>query len=382
MITKRKLVALAAISAGLLLAGCNDNTASNAANATASAASNAADTVANTANKAADAASNAASAASNAGGTLAAVKNAGVLKCGVNTGLPGFSIADSDGKWGGIDVDMCRAVAAAVLGDSTKVKYIPLNAKERFTALQSGEIDILSRNTTWTLTRDASLGLNFAGTTYYDGQGFLVKKSLGVSGAKELDGATVCIQAGTTTELNLADYFRANDMEYTPVVFDTTDQVAAGFEAERCDVLTSDQSQLYALRIKLKDPASAVVLPEVISKEPLGPVVRQGDDQWFNVVKWSLFAMLNAEEAGVSMANVDSMKDSKQPAVRRILGLEGPKGEGLGLSDDWAYQIVKQVGNYGEVFERNVGSGSPLNVARGVNALWSKGGFQYAPPIR
>lgn len=382
MAIKRKLVALAAISAGLVLTGCNDNTASNAANATANAASTAADAAADTANKAADAVSNVANAATNAGSTLGNVQAAGVLKCGVSTGLPGFSNADSSGQWTGIDVDVCRAIAAAVFGDASKVKYIPLNAKERFTALQSGEIDVLSRNTTWTLTRDASLGLNFAGTTYYDGQGFLVNKKLGVKSAKELNGATVCIQAGTTTELNLADYFRANGMEYTPVVFDNSDQTVGGFEAGRCDVLTSDQSQLYALRIKLKDPTSAVVLPEVISKEPLGPVVRQGDDQWFNVVKWSLFAMLNAEEAGVTMANVDSMKDSKQPAVRRILGLEGPKGEGLGLRDDWAYQIVKQVGNYGEVFDRNVGSGSPLNVARGVNALWNKGGFQYAPPIR
>lgn len=382
MAIKRKLVALAAISAGLVLTGCNDNTASNAANATANAASTAADAAADTANKAADAVSNVANAATNAGSTLGNVQAAGVLKCGVSTGLPGFSNADSSGQWTGIDVDVCRAIAAAVFGDASKVKYIPLNAKERFTALQSGEIDVLSRNTTWTLTRDASLGLNFAGTTYYDGQGFLVNKKLGVKSAKELNGATVCIQAGTTTELNLADYFRANGMEYTPVVFDNSDQTVGGFEAGRCDVLTSDQSQLYALRIKLKDPTSAVVLPEVISKEPLGPVVRQGDDKWFNIVKWSLFAMINAEEAGVSMANVDSMKDSKQPAVRRILGLEGPKGEGLGLRDDWAYQIVKQVGNYGEVFDRNVGSGSPLNVARGVNALWNKGGFQYAPPIR
>lgn len=373
MTTKRKLVALAAITAGLLLAGCNEKGGDGAAAGAASAASAAGAAVVDTATQAAAAVK---------GGTLASVKADDVVKCGVNTGLPGFSITDSDGKWAGIDVDMCRAVAAAVLGDADKVKYIPLNAKERFTALQSGEIDILSRNTTWTLTRDASLGLNFAGVTYYDGQGFMVKKSLGVNSAKELDGATVCIQSGTTTELNMADYFRANGMEATTVVFDTTDQVAAGFEAGRCDVLTSDQSQLYALRIRLKDPSSAVVLPEVISKEPLGPVVRQGDDQWFNVVKWSLFALLNAEEAGITMANADTMKESKQPAVRRLFGLEGPKGEGLGLNDDWAYQIVKQVGNYGEVFERNVGAGSPLKVDRGVNKLWRDGGFQYAPPIR
>lgn len=388
MSIKTKLVVMATAAAAIALTGCNDNTASNAANTAANAAANtaanAADTVSTAASNTVEAAGNAvdkvASAVSTS--TLGAVKAAGVLKCGVSTGLPGFSIADSNGNWTGIDVDVCRAVAAAVLGDASKVKFIPLNAKERFTALQSGEVDVLSRNTTWTMTRDASLGLNFAGVTYYDGQGFLVKNSLGVKSAKELNGATLCIQAGTTTELNLADYFRANGMEYTPVVFDTSDQTVQGFEAGRCDVLTSDQSQLYALRIKLQDPTSAGVLPEVISKEPLGPVVRQGDDQWFNVVKWALFAMINAEEYGVSKANVEEMKNSKDPNVRRILGLEDPKGDILGLDDDWGYQIVKQVGNYGEVFDRNVGSGSPLNVARGVNELWSKGGFQYAPPIR
>ncbi|MGY0217297.1 amino acid ABC transporter substrate-binding protein [Endozoicomonadaceae bacterium StTr2] len=317
-----------------------------------------------------------------AASTLESVQERGYLQCGVNTGLPGFSSPDDKGNWQGMDVDTCRAVAAATLGDADKVKFIPLTAKERFTALQSGEIDVLSRNTTWTLTRDSSLGLNFAGVNYYDGQGFLVSKNLGVKSALELDGATVCIQAGTTSELNLADYFRQHKMEYQPVVFDTSDQTISGFEAGRCDMLTSDQSQLYALRIKLKKPDSAMVLPEVISKEPLGPVVRQGDDQWFNIVKWSLFAQLNAEEMGLTSANIDSQKKSDNPAVGRFIGKEGIKGKGLGLADDWAYQIVKQVGNYGEIFERNVGEGSPLKIARGINALWNQGGIQYAPPIR
>ena len=311
--------------------------------------------------------------------TLDSVKSKGFIQCGVSTGLPGFSNADSAGNWKGLDVDVCRAVAAAVLGDAKKVKYTPLTAKERFTALQSGEIDILPRNTTWTLTRDASLGLNFAGVNYYDGQGFMVSKNLGVKSAKELDGAAVCIQAGTTTELNLADYFRENGMKYKSVTYDTSDATVKGFEAGRCDVLTSDQSQLYALRIKLKDPGSAIVLSEVISKEPLGPVVRQGDDKWFNIVKWALFAMVNAEEMGVTSKNVSSMKNSKNPSVGRLLGGQGEK---LGIGDDWAYNIINQVGNYGEAFERNVGMDSPLKISRGLNALWTKGGLQYAPPIR
>ena len=323
------------------------------------------------------------SGAANAGATLDAVKGKGFVQCGVSTGLPGFSSADDKGQFTGIDVDVCRAVAAAIFGDAGKVKYSPLTAKERFTALQSGEIDMLSRNTTWTYTRDASLGLNFTGVNYYDGQGFLIAKRLGVKSALELDGAAFCIQAGTTTELNLADYFRANGMKYTPITFDTSDQTIKAFEAGRCDALTSDQSQLYALRIKLEDPASAMVLPEVISKEPLGPVVRQGDDEWLNIVKWSLYAMINAEELGVTSANVDEMKaSSTDPNVRRLLGVEGVKGEWMGLPDGWGYNIVKQVGNYGEAFERNVGMGSPLGIARGLNALWSKGGLQYAPPIR
>lgn len=311
------------------------------------------------------------------------VQKRGVLNCGVSTGLPGFSIADEKGVWTGLDVDGCKAVASAVLGDATKIKYVPLNAKERFTALQSGEIDVLVRGTTWTLTRDTSLGLNFAGVNYYDGQGFLVSKKLGVKSALELDGAAVCIQSGTTSEMNLADYFKVNNMKYEAVVFDTHDATIKAFENGRCDVLTSDQSQLYGLRTHLPHPDEAFVLPEVISKEPLGPVVRQGDDAWLNIVKWTFFAMVEAEELGITSANIDKMKaESKAPAVRRLVGLEGIAGKGLGLNDDWAYQIIKQVGNYGEAFERNVGTGSPLNIARGLNELWSKGGIMYAPPLR
>ena len=322
------------------------------------------------------------SAASHAGATLDAVNKKGHVQCGVTTGLAGFSQSNDKGEWTGIDVDMCRAVAAAVFGDATKVKFTPLTAKERFTALQSGEIDMLSRNTTWTLTRDTNLGLNFAGVNYYDGQGFMVTKSLGVKSALELDGAAVCIQAGTTTELNLADYFRLNGMKYNAITYDTSDATVKGFEAGRCDVLTSDQSQLYALRIKLKNPGSAMVLPEVISKEPLGPVVRQGDDKWFNIVKWSLFAMLNAEELGVTSQNADSMKESQDPNIRRLLGVSGVKGEWMGLPDDWSFNVIKLVGNYSEVFERNVGKDSPLQISRGLNALWKDGGIQYAPPLR
>ncbi|EHK2922965.1 amino acid ABC transporter substrate-binding protein [Vibrio parahaemolyticus] len=314
--------------------------------------------------------------------TLDRVKKQGFLTCGVSTGLPGFSNPNSKGEWEGIDVEYCQALAAAVLGDKTKVKYVPLTAKERFTALQSGEIDVLSRNTTWTLHRDTALGLNFVGVNYYDGQGFMVKKDLGISSAKELDGASVCVQSGTTTELNLADYFRNSGMSYKPVVFDTAAQTSKGFDAGRCDVLTTDQSGLYALRLNLKDPSSAAVLPEIISKEPLGPVVRQSDDQWFNIAKWTLAAMVNAEEYGITSKNADEMLKSQDPNIKRILGVDGPKGKGLGIRDDWGYQVVKQVGNYGESFERTVGKGSPLEIARGVNALWNAGGFMYAPPIR
>ncbi len=314
--------------------------------------------------------------------TLDSIKKKGSISCGVSTGIAGFSATDSSGQWKGIDVDFCKAVASAVFGDSSKVKYVPLTAKERFTALQSGEIDLLSRSTTWTATRDTSLGLNFAGVNYYDGQGFLISKNLGVNSAKELDGATFCIQAGTTTELNLTDWFKANKMEYKPVTFDTSGQTIEGFKAGRCDAVTSDASQLYGLVLKVKDPNSVKVLPEIISKEPLGPVVRQGDDKWFNIVKWSHIAMLNAEELGINQANVDSMLKSKNPNVKRLLGVSGKAGENLGLDSKWAYSIIKNVGNYGESFARNVGKDSPLKIDRGLNKLWTQGGLQYGAPIR
>ena len=317
-----------------------------------------------------------------AASTLDSVKEKGHLQCGVTSGLPGFSQPDDKGNWTGIDVDTCRAIAAAVFGKGSAVEFTPLTAKERFTALQSGEIDVLSRNTTWTLTRDASLGLNFAGVNYYDGQGFLVKKDLGVKDAEELDGATVCIQAGTTTELNLADYFRAKGMKFKPLVFDTSEQTVQGFAAGRCDVLTSDRSQLAALRSKLTDPNSAIILPNTISKEPLGPVVRQGDDQWFNIVKWVLSVQINAEELGVTMDNVDDMKKSDNPNIQRLLGTDGDMGEKLGLPADFGYKVVKEVGNYGEMYDRNVGTDTPLGLDRGINALWNDGGILYAPPVR
>jgi len=316
-------------------------------------------------------------------GTLEDTIKQGFVKCGVDGGLPGFSEVISGGEYRGIDVDGCRAVAAAVLGDASKVKYVALNAKERLAALQSGEIDILVRNTTWTQTRDTTLGLNFAGVNYYDGQGFMVRKDLGVKSALELSGASVCLQTGTTTELNVADYFRANGMEYKIVAYDTNDQVVQSYEAGRCDILTSDASQLYGLRTKFQDPEAHIVLPEIISKEPLGPVVRQGDDAWFNVVKWSFFAMVAAEEAGISSANVDKLKaETTNPEIKRILGVEGTMGQNLGLKPEFAYNIIKQVGNYGEVFERNIGVNTPLKIERGLNALWNKGGLQYAPPFR
>lgn len=314
--------------------------------------------------------------------TLEDVRDAGEMRCGVSNGLPGFSQPDSSGNWSGIDVDTCRAVAAAVLGDADAVEFIPLTAAERFTALQSGEIDMLSRNTTWTTTRDASLGLNFTGTNYYDGQGFLIKTALGVDSAYDLDGAAVCTQAGTTTELNLADFFRANDMEYDAIVFDTSEASAQGFDNNRCDVLTSDTSQLAALKTQLSDPESAEILPEIISKEPLGPVVRQGDDEWFNVVKWVLFGQINAEEYGITADNVDEMMDSDNPNVQRILGESSNMGEILGLDDDFMVDVITQVGNYGEMFERNVGPDTPLGLNRGNNELWTEGGILYAPPFR
>ncbi|MEK8016298.1 MAG: amino acid ABC transporter substrate-binding protein [Candidatus Parabeggiatoa sp.] len=317
-----------------------------------------------------------------AGTTLDSVKQKGFLQCGVNTGLAGFSAPDKKGHWRGLDVDVCRAVSAAVFGDADKVKYTPLTAKERFTALQSGEIDMLSRNTTWTITRDTTLGFNFAGVSYYDGQAFMVKKELGLTSAKELDDATACADAGTTTELNMADYFREHKMAYELIAYDTPDQNIKAFEAGRCDVITGDSSLLHSVRLKLARPNTVRILPEIISKEPLGPVVRQGDDDWFNIAKWSLFALINAEEMGITSKNVDKMKSHTNPSVQRFLGVGGNMGKGLGLSKDWAYNIVKQVGNYGEVFDRNVGKDSPLKMERGLNALWNKGGIMYAPPIR
>jgi general L-amino acid transport system substrate-binding protein len=314
--------------------------------------------------------------------TLENVKKSDVLSCGVSTGLAGFSQKDEKGQWSGLDVDVCRSVAAAVLGDASKVQFKPLTAKERFLALQSGEVDILSRNTTWTHTRDTSLGLNFAGVVYYDGAGFMVNKKLGVTSALQLNGANACIQAGTSTELAISDYFRENKMDYKAITFDTSDQTRAGFESGRCDFLVSDQSQLYALRIGLKKPDDAIVLPEVISKEPLGPVVRQNDDEWFNIVKWSLNASIEGEYQGVTSKNADDLKTKGNPGQKRLLGTEGDLGQKLGLSDDWAYQIIKQVGNYAESFERNVGQGSPLKIKRGLNAQWNKGGILYSPAMR
>jgi general L-amino acid transport system substrate-binding protein len=314
--------------------------------------------------------------------TLKTVKDRGQLSCGVSQGLPGFSTPDDKGNWTGLDVDICRAIAAAIFNDASKIKFVPLSAKDRFTALQSGEIDVLSRNTTWTLSRDTSLGANFTGVTYYDGQGFLVKKSLKVNSALELNSASVCVQTGTTTEQNLADYFKGNNMKYEVIAFGTADETVKAYESGRCDVFTSDVSQLYAERLKLANPADHVVLPEVISKEPLGPMVRHGDDQWFDIVKWTLYAMVGAEELGMTQKNVDEVAKSDKPEIKRAVGTDGNLGEQLGLTKDWLVRIVKAVGNYGESFERNVGSGSKLGIARGLNNLWSKGGIQYAPPIR
>jgi general L-amino acid transport system substrate-binding protein len=315
-------------------------------------------------------------------GLLGQIKSKGVLTCGVGPGLAGFGIPDAQGNWSGLDVDLCKALAAAIFNDPNKVKYIPLSSKDRFTALQSGEVDLLSRNTTWTMSRDTSLGLNFAGVNYYDGQGFMVRKKLGIDSALKLAGASVCTQQGTTTELNLADYFRANKMKYEVVAFATSDETIKAYESGRCDAFTTDASGLYAERLKLQVPADHIVLPEIISKEPLGPVVRHGDDNWFDLVKWTHYAMLNAEELGVTKANVDEMLKSENPEIKRLVGTEGKFGEAIGLTNDWAYRIIKHVGNYGESFERNVGAGSLLKIARGQNALWTKGGLQYAPPIR
>jgi general L-amino acid transport system substrate-binding protein len=314
--------------------------------------------------------------------TLATVKSRGMINCGVAQGSPGFANPDDKGNWTGLDVDFCRAVAAAVLNDAKKVSYKPTTAKERFTALQSGEVDLLSRVTTWTMSRDSAMGLAFVGIMYVDGQGLMVPKKLGVKSAKELNGASVCVATGTTTELNLADYFRTNNMTYKPVVFEKADEVNAAYDSGRCDVYTTDQSGLYSQRLRLRNPDDHVVLPEIISKEPLGPLVRQGDFQWFTLNKWVYFALLNAEELGVTGSNVDEMLKSSNPEIRRLLGVEGDFGKGIGLENDWAVRIIKSVGNYGEIYDRNLGPNTPLKIARGLNNLWSKGGLQYAPPIR
>jgi general L-amino acid transport system substrate-binding protein len=314
--------------------------------------------------------------------TLDTVKNRGMVNCGVAPGAPGFASPDDKGNWSGLDVDYCRAVAAAIFNDPKKVSFKPLTAKERFTALQSGEVDVLSRTTTWTMSRDSAMGLSFVGIMYVDGQGLMVPKKLGIKSAKELDGASVCVATGTTTELNLADYFRNNHMTYKPVVFEKADEVNAAYDAGRCDVYTTDQSGLYSQRLRLKNPDDHLILPEIISKEPLGPAVRQGDFQWFTLNKWVYFALLNAEELDVTSKNVDEMLKSTNPEVRRLVGVEGDFGKAVGLDNDWVVRIVKGVGNYGEIFERNVGPNTPLKITRGLNNLWTKGGIQYAPPVR
>jgi general L-amino acid transport system substrate-binding protein len=320
--------------------------------------------------------------AASAQATLNNVKQKGFLTCGSNVGLAGFGVPDAQGNWTGLDVDLCRAVAAAVFNDATKVRFIPLSAKDRFTALQSGEVDVLVRNTTWTMSRDTQLGLDFTGVNYYDGQGFLVRKKLGVASAKELNGASVCTQQGTTTELNLADFFRANNLKYEVVAFATAAETFDAYNSGRCDAFTTDASGLYSERLKAANPDEHIVLPEIISKEPLGPSVRHGDNQWGDIVRWTHYAMINAEELGVTKANVDQMTKNDNPEIKRMLGSEGKFGEAIGLTNDWAYRIIKHVGNYGEIFEKNVGQGSQLKIQRGQNALWTKGGLQYAPPIR
>ncbi|HXZ03163.1 MAG TPA: amino acid ABC transporter substrate-binding protein [Stellaceae bacterium] len=318
-----------------------------------------------------------------AGATLDGVRSRGVVTCAVNTGLAGFSMPDREGNYQGLDADTCRAIAAAVFGDAHKVKFVPATAQQRFTLLQTGEVDVLVRNTTWTLLRDTENGFNFAPVTYYDGQGFMVAKKLGVKSAKELDGATICLQPGTTTELNIADYFRTSHLTFKPLVIEKLDEVENAFFSGRCDAYTTDRSGLAATRsAKASNPEDYVILPEIISKEPLAPAVRHGDDEWFDIVKWTIFAMIAAEEKGIASANVDEMAKSDDPEIKRMLGISPGMGKVLHLDDRWAYAIVKQVGNYGEVFERNVGARSPLKLARGLNALWTEGGLMYAMPFR
>jgi general L-amino acid transport system substrate-binding protein len=314
-------------------------------------------------------------------GTLDQVKTRGQLICGSNPGLAGFGLPDDQGIYKGLDVDECRAIAAAIFNDPNKVKFLPINAKDRPTILAGGEIDVLIRNTTWTLSRQTG-GMFFTGINFYDGQGFMVRKKLGVDSALKLDGASVCVQQGTTTELNLADYFRANNMKLDAISYATDDEATKAYDEGRCDAYTTDASGLYSERLKMSNPDDHIVLPEIISKEPLGPSVRRDDIQWFQIVQWTHNALITAEELGVTQANVDEKLKSDNPAIRRLLGVEGSFGEGLGLTNDWGYRIIKHVGNYGEIFERNVGMGSPIKISRGLNALWNKGGLQYAPPIR
>jgi general L-amino acid transport system substrate-binding protein len=315
-----------------------------------------------------------------AGPTLDAIKSKGMLRCGVNTGLLGFSAPDSQGKWTGLDADFCKAVAAVILGDPNKVQFVPTNAQNRFTALQSGEVDMLSRNTTWTSSRDATLGSVFAGTLFYDGQGFMVKKSANIKRASQLNGATVCVQPGTTTELNLSDYFRTKKMTFKPVVIAELNQIEQAFFAGRCDVYTTDISGLAATRLKAPNKDDYVVLPDAISKEPLGPMIRRGDWEFFTIVRWTLFGLIEAEEYGITAANIDKLKaESKEPPVQRLVGTSGDVGKGLGLDNDWLLRAVKSVGNYGEMYVRNIG---PLGIERGQNALWKDDGLMYAPPVR
>ncbi len=324
-----------------------------------------------------------ASAAGASAGTLDDVRAKGFIQCGVSTGVPGFAFTDDAGNWQGFDPAVCQGVAAAVFGDASKVKYTPTTGKTRFTALASGEIDMLARNTTWTFSRDVDLGFTFVGVNYYDGQGFMVPKALGVTSAKQLDGASVCIQTGTTTELNLADFFRLNNLKYEPVPIETNEEARTNYLAGRCDVYTTDASGLAATRAAFENPGDHVVLPEIISKEPLGPLVRHGDDQWGDVVRWTLNAMINAEEYGVTSANVDDLaKGSDNPEVNRLLGTEGDLGGMLGLDKKWAYNVIKQVGNYGEVYEKFIGANTPIGLERGINAQYKDGGILYAPPMR
>jgi general L-amino acid transport system substrate-binding protein len=314
--------------------------------------------------------------------TLKTVKDRGALNCGVSEGLYGFSARDDKGNWSGFDVDLCRAIAAAIFNDASKVNYTPLAASRRFQALQSSSIDVLSRNTTWTMSREIELGLSFAATNYYDGQGFLVRRAMNKDTALDLDGTKVCVQTGTTTEPNLADYFHTNKMKYEVIGSVSADGAIKGYDSGQCDVLTADISQLFAIRLLLSKPDDHIILPDVISKEPLGPAIRQGDTQWLNVVKWVHFAMINAEELGVTSKNIEEAMKSEKPDVKRLVGIEGNYGEKIGLTKDWAARVIRLVGNYGEVFERTVGVGSALGIPRGINQLWSTGGIQYAPPIR